>query len=810
MFPNNFIGRGQIFILILLLGMFFTTHTMSQNRPKIGLVLSGGGARGFGHIGTLKMLDSLKIPVDYIVGTSMGGIIGALYAIGYSGLEIEELTNRTDWQEIFTDKPPRSMLPYFPKKESGRYQFEFGIQGMRPTTPSGLILGQKISLLFSSLTFQYERITNFDHLPIPFRCVAVDLVTGSSVVLKNGSLAKAMRSTMAIPTIFSPIEWGDSLLVDGGINNNLPVDVAQEMGADIVIAVDVGPLLMERKALNSIFTILEQTIATLGRDRWRENIEKVDILISPDLTGYSIGDFDNIKIKNIIKKGEIAAHQNMQDFTTLQKKVHLLSLTNNDDLLYLSKRPRIRGLNITGYTNIPFQTVYDKLDMKVNDPCDPLILEKRLAEIKTDENIKNIDCDIIPLSDQSVRLLIRIQDVQTPVIHGISIEGNRSLSFSFIYGLLGLNPGDRLITDDLNRRIMEMYGLGYFERVEYNIVPKGESLIHLNITIKESPHRKLRLGVRYDDMHKLVVAIGGQATNLLVPGLRVDNELQFAGLIRFSSKVYYPSRTLNLPVYPFFRFVYKDIPTNIFDSDGTQIADYKDRSTSIGIGMGFLFAKSFNTEMEYQHEYMNIKPNVASSDPLMSPVWTDNLRKINVTMNIDLLDNILLPRRGFLINAQYEGSFKKLNSDIGYYLMNISADFYHTFLHRHTLRFYGFWGTSSSLPDYKFLNQGRPHTFVGTEYDQLRGSQMSILRLDYRYQIRKELYVKLITNVALGLEYPTPSFVYKSHNMWGFGIGMKLITPIGPIEFIYSTGDKSFFGSRKKHSEKYYLLGYRF
>ena len=150
------------FIFLFLISV---AHGGTMNRPKIGLVLSGGGAKGFAHIGTLKMLDSLQIPVDYIAGTSMGGNAGALYAIGYNGFDLEKLALRTDWQEIFSDKPPRAELPYVQKKETGKFQLVFGLRGLKPIIQSGLIYGQKISLLFSSLTFPYERISNFDGSP---------------------------------------------------------------------------------------------------------------------------------------------------------------------------------------------------------------------------------------------------------------------------------------------------------------------------------------------------------------------------------------------------------------------------------------------------------------------------------------------------------------------------------------------------------------------------------------------------------------------------------------------------------------------
>ena len=225
-------------ILIILL---FSSQIFAQDdRPKIGLVLSGGGARGFAHIGVLKMLDSLNFPVDYIAGTSIGGLIGALYACGYKGAEIEKIVNSADWDALLSDTPARNTIPYLQKYDDSKYQIQLSLQGITPVVPSGLIQGQKICLLISELLVKDGTVYNFDNLKIPLHCVAVDLISGNEVILQSGSLAQAMRATMSIPTIFSPVEWGDSILVDGGMVNNLPVDVVKEMGADLVIAVDVG------------------------------------------------------------------------------------------------------------------------------------------------------------------------------------------------------------------------------------------------------------------------------------------------------------------------------------------------------------------------------------------------------------------------------------------------------------------------------------------------------------------------------------------------------------------------------------------
>lgn len=803
--------RVVLLLWMVLIQSSFSATNAPAERPKIGLVLSGGGAKGFAHVGVLKLLDSLQIPIDYIAGTSMGGIAGALYAIGYTGYDLEKLAHRSDWQTIFSDRPPRPDLPFFQKEQMGRYQLEFGMKGLKPVPPTGLIFGQKVSLLFLSLTFPYERVSDFDHLPIPFRCVAVDLVTGNQVVLKNGSLAKAMRSTMAIPTVFSPVEWGDSLLVDGGLINNLPVDVVKEMGADIVIAVDVQSPLLERKKLTSALAVLEQTVSLVGIDRVKENLKKVDILIRPQIDEFSAADFDADKINAILQRGDEAARKSIDQLVALKEKYQLQRMDDANYLRSLLRSPRIYSIQIFGQTTIPFESLRTQINFKINDIFDPVALNKRLAELRAGGRFDSIDYEVIPLSENYVSLYIRVKEKQQPIINRIAILDNRNLPFSFLYRLLGFTPGDKLDLDRLNRRIMDMYGLGYFELITYEIEPVADDRVNLTVHVTELPFRRLRVGLRYDDRHRLVAAASLQATNFLISGLRLEDELQFAGLFRFRFKAFYPSRALNLPIYPFVRFDAKDIPTDIFDEGGHRIAEYKDRSLGGGIGIGLVLAKSLNTEIEYNYEAMNIKPNIAFPDPLIFPSWRHQLRKIQAAMNIDLLDDVLLPRSGYQLRLMYEAALPGLRSEVHYHLFQTSLNLYATFQRRHTTRVFAFSGMSwNDLPLYKFMNLGRPETFVGMEYDQLFASQLSILRFDYRYEFKKDIFFKLIGNAALYPEYKRDGVLFKLHHLYGAGAGIMLLSPIGPIEIIMSRGDKNYIGAHKLQNVMYVTLGYKF
>ncbi len=804
------------FIFIIIISWSACTNLQADNsdrtnRPKIGLVLSGGGAKGFAHIGILSLIDSLKIPIDYIAGTSMGAIIGGFYAIGYNGYDLEAMAFRNDWDEIFSDKPPRRLLPYFEKKDTGRFQLEFGVVGTKPVTPSALIYGQKVSLLLASLIFPYEEIPDFDNLPIPFRCVAVDLVTGNKVVLKGGSLAKALRASMSIPTVFSPVEWGDSLLVDGGMVNNLPVNVVKEMGADLVIAVDVENPLLGRDKLKSVTNILNQSITLLGLERKLANLEQVDVLIRPDIAGFSVLDFSDEKIGSIIKIGKQAAYRVLPELLKLKEICHLGESVDSDGLFNRQTRNYIQNIQITGRFNTPFSHLYDALGLAPGEVFDLVAFKQKIADIRMQYNFEKIEYQLIQEAHDSLRILLRVQKKNLPNINRISIKNNTRLPFSFIYRLLGVKPGDALNTEILNFNIMQMYGLGYFERLHYDIEPLGENKVNITLHVKELPARKLRVGLRYDDLHKLVAVVNGQATNFLIPGLRMESELQFAGLKQYYFKAYYPSRALNLPVYPFFCFNYKDIPTRIFDEVGNQIAEYRDHSVKFAGGIGILFSRSLNAEICFQQELMDIKPKIALSDPTLFPSWDDKLRKINANLNFDNLDDILLPRKGVLIKAELEASHRRLNSELNYARLSMATDTYYTFARKHTVRFFGFWGKSAyDLPVYRFFMMGRPAYFVGMKYDQLVGKEMSILRFDYRYQYKKDIFLKLMVNEAFGVKYRLNDAQLRFHNMIGYGVGVQLLSPIGPIEITFARGDKTYISPHRWQNIVYVNMGYKF
>jgi NTE family protein len=277
--------------------------------PRIGLALSGGGARGLAHIGVLKVLEELRVPVHCVTGTSMGAVVGGTYAAGASPAQMIETVSKTDWDQVFRDRPPRQEISIRRKADDYKTLFapEFGVKdGL--ALPKGLLAGLSIETYFRVLTGPSAEVTDFTRLPIPFRAMAADIVTGEAVVLDGGSISQAMRASMSVPGAMAPVEIGGRLLVDGGIANNLPIDEARKLCGDVVIAVNISTPPLKREEITSALSVSLQLVNLLGKatvDEQLKNLSSRDVLIAPELGDISSGSFE--RAVDAIRIGEQAA-----------------------------------------------------------------------------------------------------------------------------------------------------------------------------------------------------------------------------------------------------------------------------------------------------------------------------------------------------------------------------------------------------------------------------------------------------------------------------------------------------------------------
>ena len=797
----------QLSLLLFLSIQVFPLETL--NRPKVGLVLSGGGARGFAHVGTLHLIDSLNIPIDYIAGTSMGGVIGALYSIGYDAVEIERLIKSMEWDQFFSDDPPREMVPYYERKNDGRFQLEFEIKDGRPVAPDGLVSGQKILLALSEFTYAYENVEHFDDLPIPFRCVTVDLVTGNEVVLESGSLAKAIRATMSIPTLFDPVEWGDSLLIDGGLLNNIPVDVVKAMGADIVITSNVGRSMRSHDELNTLVEILEQSLFISEYKREAVNLKLSDLTISPRLGHLNAADFSSKNVGDIIEAGVLAANQQHENLEKLVKDNQLA--TPRSEFASKETLSRLYGLQVAGNTTLPFNFLYELSDLVPGDSIDAKLIEEKLRGMRKSERVRDVGYSAYLSSTDDVSVKLYIEENKYPEIAGIMIKGNQRLPYSYLYQKLDIHKGDAFNPELIAERITQLYGLGVFKNIHYEIEPIDSKSLKLTLVVEEQALDVLKLGVRYDDYSNLVAVIGVVHENLFFPGLRFEGESQFAGLNRFDARLLYPLSLNGFMVYPLLQLNLQNEPHSIYSILGEHLAIYEDERRKVGFGVGMHPRHDMVIEADLTVEETNVSPEVGQAG---LPSWQNNLGYLNVYFSIDDLDEVLIPNTGRHIEVKYEGSTSMLPGDEKFSRFEVSADFYDANSSRDNVRFRTRWGFLRGGDDmiYRGFHTQGPDDFVGLDYYELSWKRMFLMRFDYRRKIAPEWYVKFIYNIApnpkIGQEKLYPLDV---NNLNGIGVSLLYDSILGPIEFTIGRGEMvNSDGDKSWQNRTYFTAGFNF
>lgn len=724
--------KRSLKIFLSLFPLVTALHAQESDRPTVGLVLSGGGALGFAHIGALQVIDSLGIPIDYIAGTSFGGMVGGLYSIGYRSDSLLGIVDAVDWADMFNDTPKREIVPYAEKKYGGRYHIRFPLKGITPTLPAGVIAGQKISLLLSRLTYHYDDVQDFDSLPIPFRCVGVDLITGREVVMKYGPIARAMRATMAIPSAFTPVEYGDSLLSDGGLLNNYPADVLKRMGADIVIGVDVSAYKFSRDDAKELFKVIGRA-ASIPRYQKMDTLRKLtDIYIEPNVDEFGIADFNREAIDLIIARGHAAARSHI------------------DDLVQLKERIASYG--------------------------------------KTSAAPENA-----------------MQRNRNLIIHGIHITGQEKFEFQFIYDLLDIKPGDLFSPDIIERRINEVYALGYFETITYNVHAEHDTSVTLTFLVREKSFRELNIGLHYDEFYQLIARIGVRATNLLLTGVRFESEMDFSGLFLIQGKLSYPSRSLDMPIYPFVAIGYKDVPFHIHTAG--VLLDYKDRAVTMGIGAGLSVDKSWLFEIELADEMTNVLPRTMISGPKLN----HHLRYGLLNVSLDFIDDLFVPRKGINISSRLEYSSTVLGSDFNYTRFSAIWDNYVTPSPFHTIRFGGsYFKILDTPPLYKVFVFGGPEEFAGAEYLQINGTNFIVGRGEYRYEYKRDIFLKGIVNILIDPEIINPITPSAKNPKFGYGIGVMFTSILGPIEFLVARGKESYAAERGEQTLFHFTAGMKF
>ncbi len=425
-----------------------------QSRPKVALVFEGGGALGFAHIGVIEWIEAHHIPVDYVAGTSMGGLVGGLYASGLSPQEISNFVGGINWTAVLSGQLPFQALSYRRKQDKLAFpnRLEFGLKhGF--SLPSGLNSGSAVGLLLDETVLPYYDLKSFDDLPIPFRCVATDMTTGKEHIFKDGSLAQAMRSTMSIPGVFAPVEHGDQIYSDGGAVNNLPVDVARSMGADIVIAVYLDTGSFDRKSVTSLVGVAGRNVAIMVAANELKNMKDANILLKADVSKFTSGDFE--KSAEIIPKGFEVAQEHSAE---LEK----YAVNDAEWQAYVAQRnsrrrttlPEPRFIDVYGMHGVQRIEVANQFQKYVNKPINTHQIETTINDLQGTGIYSSISYNMID-QDGKTGLLVRprLKDYGPPFLNvGITLSSNDANDIQLglggratFFGVAG--PGSELRVD---------------------------------------------------------------------------------------------------------------------------------------------------------------------------------------------------------------------------------------------------------------------------------------------------------------------------------------------------------------------------
>jgi NTE family protein len=426
-----------------------TEAQSAPTRPKIGLVLAGGGAKGAAHVGVLKVLEEMKIPIDYVAGTSMGSIIGGLYASGMSPQEIEREIKHIDWADVFVDDPNREDRSFRRKQDDRLYVFKAkpGFGDGKVKLPLAYVHGQKFDLQLNRLTMRVSQIKDFDRLPVPYRAVATDLETGREVVLKSGNLARSLRASMAVPGAFDPVDIDGRLLIDGGISNNVPVSVARAMGADIVIVSDLGSDMLTREQITSALDVAGQLVNFLFALNSQEQLRSLgprDVLITSKLGDIGAGSFD--RIGEAMPIGEQAARQ-------AAESLRRYSLSQGDYARHLAARGQQKAnggtvafIRIENQSKISDEVISSQITVKPGEPLNIAQLEQDIQQIYGLEIFESVRYELIE-EDGKTGVVIEAKEkpwgpgyLQIGMITSSNFEGDEAFRLGLTYTRTQINP----------------------------------------------------------------------------------------------------------------------------------------------------------------------------------------------------------------------------------------------------------------------------------------------------------------------------------------------------------------------------------
>ena len=441
------VRRSPALFVAILLTLAFAVGVFAQERRQVGVALGGGSAKGIAHIGVIRWFEEHRIPIDRVAGTSMGGLIGGCFATGMSAAELDQLISTMNWDELFGSSD-FSFKNIRRKTDARAYpsRLEFGLKKRKLSPPTSLNTGEQVDLMLARITGTYFSMETFDELPTPFRAVSVDLITAKQVVLGRGSLGAAMRATMSLPLIFPPVEREGQVLVDGGAMNNVPADVARSMGADVVIAVNVGDLKDPKEINQTMLGLAGETLGAMMRASTKEGLAAADVVLNVPLVEKGYGSLDWRKSRELIEEGYKAAE-------AIKDTLLPYAVTEAEYQRWLDHRARTRratmpapsSLRFEGINGADAQRMTALMQKHLGKPLDVAALELDLTELQGLDRYEVVAWRFSRMADGNVALVIRgRENPHAPpfMMFGLNLQNTTSDSF-------GVSVSARYLTFDL-------------------------------------------------------------------------------------------------------------------------------------------------------------------------------------------------------------------------------------------------------------------------------------------------------------------------------------------------------------------------
>ncbi len=555
--------RKSLLRCFFLIYFLFISVTIRAQRPKVGLVLSGGGAKGIAHIGVLKALEEAGIVPDYITGTSMGSLVGGLYAIGYSADQLDSIVHHIVWDHILTNQVPLNEIAIEEKEYYDRFIIELPINGVKVGLPKGMIEGQKLSELLSQLTQSVHHFNDFSKFPIPFACVAADIEVGEPVLLNKGFLPRAMRASMAISSIFTPVVIDGRLLVDGGLLRNFPVQEVIDMGADIVIGVNVSGGLYPRDELDNMVSVLAQSAFIIGVRDTEKQKELVDIYIEPDIEGFSSASFS--ETDKIFKIGQEAGEKYLPVFKKLADSLNRLGPPRFPVKLARQDTFILNKITILGNKKLSDELIEGKLRLKEGEPLSLKQIENRISLLYGTRYFDKVTYELVNhgKTDELVLHVVEAPDGRLKLMAHYSTENDIGIWVNVTYRNLLLKSSRLILDVDVAKNpYIDLNYLKYLGKKQNSALYAGTSLEKHSLILYDEGRKSAEFDLGFVKMYAQWQATKFKNTTF---GIRLeDNMTKLRPLIAdsalriyerinnktISTAIFFERNTLNNQYFP--------------------------------------------------------------------------------------------------------------------------------------------------------------------------------------------------------------------------------------------------------------------